>query len=49
MKYKLKCSVCQQICGSLEKAQVSKQDRELYREQASCNQEHTGSVEIVEE
>ncbi len=46
MSHQIRCETCNEIIGNVEKAQITEDDRALYRDTVTCSNGHTNSVVI---
>lgn len=49
MRYKILCSECGEVLGSLEKDKLEQTDIDLYKVSALCSKEHLEKVELVQD
>lgn len=49
MIVKIKCEVCGEEIGTIDKPIVTELDQELYRSMTSCSNGHTETTQLVEE
>lgn len=48
MNIQVKCSVCNEIIGYVQKNEITQEDRELYQVSTTCSNNHENAVELIE-